>query len=46
MADYFDEEYYNQYRKKVLDIGNSVLRDYNSELENLIVEFRFKDNER
>ena len=44
MSDYFDEEYYNNYRKKVLDIGNSVLRDYNSELENLVVEFRFKNN--
>ena len=42
MADYFDEEHYELYRKRVLDIGNSVLRDYNSELENLTVEFRFK----
>ena len=42
MADYFDEDYYQNYRKKVLDIGNSVLRDYNSELENLVVEFKFK----
>jgi hypothetical protein len=42
MADYFDEKYYELYRKRILDIGNSVLRDYNSELENLTVEFRFK----
>tara|TARA_A100001015_G_scaffold311509_2_gene414905 strand:+ start:102 stop:389 length:288 start_codon:yes stop_codon:yes gene_type:complete len=42
IADYFDEDYYQNYRKKVLDIGNSVLRDYNSELENLVVEFKFK----
>mgnify|MGYP003130936277 CR=1 FL=1 len=42
MADYFDEDYYQNYRKKILDIGNSVLRDYNSELENLTVEFKFK----
>ena len=42
MADYFDEDYYQNYRKKILDIGNSVLRDYNSELENLVVEFKFK----
>ena len=42
LGDYFDEEYYNQYRKKVLDIGNSVLRDYNNELETLTVEFKFK----
>jgi hypothetical protein len=41
-ADYFNEDYYQIYRKKVLDIGNSVLRDYNSELEGLTVEFKFK----
>ena len=38
----FDEDHYEVYRKKILDIGNSVLRDYNNELENLTVEFRFK----
>ena len=43
MADYFDEDHYEMYRKKILDIGNSVLRDYNSELENLTVEFKFKN---
>ena len=43
MADYFDDEYYEIYRKRILDIGNSVLRDYNSELDNLTVEFRFKN---
>ena len=43
MADYFDQEYYEMYRKKILDIGNSVLRDYNSELENLTVEFKFRN---
>jgi hypothetical protein len=42
MADYFDEDYFSNYRKKVLDLGNSVLRDYNNEVENLTVEFRFK----
>lgn len=42
MADYFDKDHYEMYRKKILDIGNSVLRDYNSELENLTVEFTFK----
>jgi len=41
-ADYFTEEYYQIYRKKVLDIGNSVLRDYYSELDTLTVEFKFK----
>lgn len=44
MADYFDEKHYNLYRKKVLDVGNSVLRDYNSELDNLTVEFKFNQN--
>ena len=42
MADYFDKDHFHNYRKKVLDIGNSVLRDYNSELETLHVEFRFR----
>ena len=42
MADYFDSDHYEIYRKKTLDNGNCVLRDYNSELENLTVEFRFK----
>jgi uncharacterized protein YaaW (UPF0174 family) len=41
-ADYFDDNYHSMYRKKVLDVGNSVLRDYNKELENLTVEFKFK----
>lgn len=43
MADYFDEDYFTSYRKKILDLGNSVLRDYNSEVENLTVEFKFKN---
>tara|TARA_B110000483_G_scaffold165381_1_gene195763 strand:- start:295 stop:585 length:291 start_codon:yes stop_codon:yes gene_type:complete len=43
MADYFDEDHFQAYRKRVLDNGNSVLRDYNNEVENLIVEFRFKN---
>ena len=42
MADYFDDDHYEIQRKKILDIGNSVLRDYYSELETLTVEFRFK----
>lgn len=41
MADYFDDDHYEIYRKKILDLGNSVLRDYNSELENFVIEFRF-----
>ena len=43
MADYFDVDYFANYRKKVLDLGNSVLRDYNNEVGNLTVEFRFKN---
>lgn len=43
MADYLDEEHFANYRKKILDLGNSVLRDYNSEVENLTVEFKFKN---
>ena len=42
MADYFDKDHYDLYRKKILDSGNSVLREYNSELETLTVEFKFK----
>jgi hypothetical protein len=43
MSDYFDEEHFQAYRKRVLDNGNSVLRDYNNEVENLTVEFRFRN---
>jgi hypothetical protein len=43
MSNYLDEPFYQLYRKKVLDVGNSVLRDYNNELANLTVEFKFKD---
>ena len=42
MADYLDDEYYQFFRKKILDIGNSVLREYYNELETLVVEFKFK----
>ena len=42
MADYFDKDHYDLYRKKILDNGNSVLREYNNELETLTVEFKFK----
>lgn len=43
MADYFDNDHFGKYRKKILDLGNSVLRDYNNEVENLTVEFKFKN---
>jgi len=42
MADYFDDERFSSYRKKVLDLGNEILRDYQSELENFQVSFIFK----
>jgi hypothetical protein len=42
MADYFDEDFFQQYRKRVLDIGNSALREHNTELEVLSVQFKFK----
>ena len=42
MADYFDDDFFEIYRKKVLDIGNSVLREYNNEIDILTVEFKFK----
>ena len=44
MADYMDEDRFNAYRKKVLDLGNDVLRDYQSELENFKVSFIFKQD--
>ena len=42
MADYFDDDFFEIYRKKVLDIGNSGLREYNNEIDILTVEFKFK----
>ena len=44
MADYFDEERFAAYRKKVLDLGNGILRDYQTELENFEVKFIFKQD--
>jgi hypothetical protein len=43
MADYFDDDFFDIYRKSVLDIGNSVLREYHNEIETLKVEFKFKN---
>lgn len=44
MADYFDDERFQAYRKKVLDLGNEMLREYQSELENFKVTFVFKQD--
>lgn len=44
MADYFDDERFSIYRKKVLDLGNEMLREYQSELENFEVKFIFKQD--
>jgi len=41
MADYFDEERFAAYRKKVLDMGNETLREYQNELENFRITFKF-----
>jgi len=42
MADYFDEDRFSAYRKKVLDYGNEALRNCLGELENFQVHFIFK----
>ena len=43
MADYLDEDRFSAYRKKVLDLGNSILREHQAEMENFTIEFRFKE---
>lgn len=40
-ADYFNEEKKQYLRKKVLDIGNEVIREVNEELSKNNVEFKF-----
>lgn len=42
MADYFDEDKFSWYRKKVLDFGNETLRNHSRNLENFQVSFTFK----
>jgi hypothetical protein len=42
MADYLDDDRFGHYRKKILDLGNGVLREHQSELENFRVEFKFR----
>lgn len=40
-ADYFDEEKLKYLRKKILDMGNEVIRNKNSDLENFTISFKF-----
>lgn len=40
-ADYFDEEKLKYLRKKVLDMGNEVIRSNDSDLENFTISFKF-----
>ena len=40
-ADYFDEEKMKYLRKKVLDMGNEVIREYDTNIEHFTVSFKF-----
>ena len=40
-ADYFDEEKLKYLRKKILDMGNEVIRNNDSEIENFTISFKF-----
>jgi hypothetical protein len=40
-ADYFDEDKLKYLRKKVLDMGNEVIRSNDSDLENFTITFKF-----
>ncbi len=40
-ADYFDEDKLKYLRKKVLDMGNEVIRSNDSDLENFTISFKF-----
>ncbi len=40
-ADYFDEDKLRYLRKKVLDMGNEVIRSNDSDLENFTISFKF-----
>ena len=41
MADYFDEDRFSMYRKKVLDLGNETIRNQMSDIENFEIKFIF-----
>jgi len=40
-ADYFDEDKLKYLRKKVLDMGNEVIRSNDNDLENFTISFKF-----
>jgi ribonucleotide reductase alpha subunit len=42
-ANYFDEEKLKYIRKKVLDMGNEMIRDNDNNLEHFIITFKFKN---
>lgn len=41
--DYFNDQKYNQIRKKILDSGNEVVRDFEKNIENLDVNLKLKE---
>ena len=43
MGDYFDEAKFEIYRKRVLDIGNDILRSHMDDMEIFEVYFTFKE---
>ena len=40
-ADYFDDDKLRYLRKKVLDMGNEVIRNNSIDLENFTISFKF-----
>ena len=40
-ADYFDNEKLKYLRKKILDMGNEVIRETGTETENFTISFKF-----
>lgn len=40
-ADYFDEDKLRYLRKKILDMGNEVIRETGTETENFTISFKF-----
>lgn len=40
-ADYFDESKLKYLRKKILDMGNEVMRDYDNNAEHFTISFKF-----
>lgn len=42
-ADYFDESKLKYLRKKILDMGNEVMRDYDNNIEHFTISFKFNN---